>query len=392
MREGDTRDALVPIPSDPRDLEALRSELDVQRDRDASFEDGDILGSMCTAPHPEARRAYEAFLEGNLGDPSLFPGTRDLEAQAGTHLLDLVSAPSSAEAVFTSGGSEANLVALRIAREETGGSEVLLPETAHFSFRKACSILDLEPVWIPTTDGEQAEVSAVEDAVGPETACVVGVAGTTEFGTVDPLPELAAVAGEAGVPLHVDAALGGFILPFLEDLPDLDLARDGVVSITLDPHKMGRAAIPCGGLAVASSDLAEGVAVESPYVSTAKQVHVTGTRPGAAPVAAYAAMEALGRSGYEEQARRCLRNARYLAEEARRVGATVPVDPVLNVVSVACPGPEAARDALAEAGFHVNLAPATGGIKVVCMPHVTRDRLDDLVPELAEVLKGQGVA
>jgi hypothetical protein len=40
----------------------------------------------------------------------------------------------------------------------------------------------------------------------------------------------------------------------------------------------------------------------------------------------------------------------------------------------------------------VNLAPATGGIKVVCMPHVTRDRLDDLVTELAEVLKGQGVA
>lgn len=381
---------MAPIPPEPLEAEALRMELEVHRRRDASFEEGEILGSMCTTPHPEARRAYEAYLEANLGDPALFPGARELEARAEDHLLDLVGAPAGGRALFTSGGSEANLVALRIAREATGGTEVVLPETAHFSFEKACELLGLTPRWVPVDGGRRADVEAVDAAVGPETAAIVAVAGTTEFGTVDPLPELADVAAGSDVPLHVDAALGGFVLPFLEDLPDLDLSLGGVASVTLDPHKMGRAPIPCGGLALARGDRVDEVAVESPYVSTPKQATVTGTRPGAAPVAAYAAMEALGRTGYGEQARRCLRNARYLADEARRVGATVPVDPVLNVVAVEAPDPEAAREALAREGFHVNLAPATGGIKVVCMPHVRREHLDAFVPALADVLKAQG--
>lgn len=381
---------MAPIPPDPRDAEDLRTELEVHRYRDASFEDGEILGSMCTAPHPEARRAYEAHLEANLGDPALFPGSREIEARAEEHLLDLVQAPAAGRALFASGGSEANLIALRVAREAAGGTEVVLPETAHFSFEKACDLLGLTPRRIPVTEAKRADVEAAREATGSDTACLVAVAGTTEYGTVDPVPELAEIAREAGVPLHVDAALGGFVLPFVDDLPDLDLGLEGVASMTLDPHKMGRAPIPCGGLALAEAARVDEVAVESPYVSTRKQATVTGTRPGAAPVAAYAAMEALGREGYEEQARRCLRNARYLAEEARRVGAAVPVDPVLNVVSIEAPDPEGAREALAEAGFHVNLAPATGGVKVVCMPHVTRQHLDAFVPALADVLKAQG--
>ncbi len=366
------------LPPKGRDAQEVQRDLDAALSRDATFESGRILGSMCTQPHPVALEAYTRFLATNLGDPALFPGTAELEARAQEHLARLLHAGPDSRVLFTTGGTEANFTGLRIARERTGKQEVVLPETAHFSFDKACSILELTPRRARVQPDYTVDVDHVRELVGSDTGCIVGVAGNTEFGAVDPVPELAEVALTHDVPLHVDAAYGGFVLPFLDPNPHppFDLGVEGVTTVTVDPHKMGMAPIPAGALAVQDEADVERISTESPYVSTDKQATLQGTRPGAAPAAAWTAMQVLGEAGYRSTVTRCLRDARFLADEVQARGAAVALDPPpLGVVAIPMPDPQAAAEALAREGWHVNLAPMSGGIKVVVMPHVHREHL-----------------
>src|ERR1041385_2252855 len=227
------------------------------RGDDFSFEDGaarrgEILGSMCTAPHEIAAEAHAMFLETNLGDPGHFPGTARLERELLEDLKELLHAPAGAEGRYLTGGSEANLLACYIAREKTGKRTIVLPESGHFSFEKAARPPGRELDWGPTRADGRADPARMAKAMGKHAALAIAVAGTTELGLVDPIAELGAAAAKAKVPLHVDAAYGGYILPFLADASrtpkPFDFAVPGVWSVAMDPHKMGMATIPGGAL------------------------------------------------------------------------------------------------------------------------------------------------
>src|SRR5512145_2147188 len=105
-----------------------------------------ILSSMCTVPHAVAVRAHCMFMETNLGDPGLFPGTMGLEQLLVSRFASLFHCPD-AGGYATSGGTESNIQALRLAkahRRETGSPNIIVPDSAHFSFKKACDLLCLE--------------------------------------------------------------------------------------------------------------------------------------------------------------------------------------------------------------------------------------------------------
>jgi tyrosine decarboxylase/aspartate 1-decarboxylase len=344
---------------------------------------------MCTAPHPIAVQAYQLFLETNLGDPAWCRGAQEAERQALAAIAGLLRGPPASAGLFVSGGAEANLTGLRIARR-SGLREVILPRSAHFSFVKACDLLDMEPRWADLRPDHTVDPASVEAQLSPNTAAIVAIAGTTELGVVDPVPELAALAREGGVHLHVDAAYGGFVIPFLqrlgESLPAFDLAVEGVGSLTIDPHKMGLAPIPAGCLLVQDRDLLQRISVPTPYVSTDAQASLVGTRPGAAAAAAHAVLQHLGESGYMEVVGRCMANARLLARLLREAGLPPVMEPVLPVVAVPVPKPERVRAVLQEQGWFVSLAPLNRGIKVVCMPHVTRGSIEGFVPTLVQAV------
>src|SRR5688572_29267550 len=114
-------------------LRQVRKALAQARSEDWSFEDGEILGSMCTEPHEVAAEAHAQFLNTNLGDPGHFPGTARLEREVLDDLLQLTRAPSGAAGRFLTGGTEANVLAAFLAREVTGRREIVLPESGHFS-------------------------------------------------------------------------------------------------------------------------------------------------------------------------------------------------------------------------------------------------------------------
>ncbi|WP_290814257.1 tyrosine decarboxylase MfnA [Halovivax sp.] len=339
-----------------------------------------VLSSMCTKPHPAAREAAERFLATNPGDPGTYPAVAELEARA-VSLLGEVTALPDPSGYVASGGTEANIQAVRIARERSDARRpnVVVPGSGHFSFRKAADLLGVELRIAPTDDDRRADAEAVCQCVDDETALVVGVAGSTEYGRVDPIPALGEIARDTDALFHVDAAWGGFVLPFA-DRP-WNFADAPVDTMTIDPHKMGQAAVPAGGLLVRDERLLDELAVDTPYLETTAQATLTGTRSGAGVASAVAAMEALWPAGYAAQYERSRANAAWLAGALADLSFDV-VEPTLPIV--AADVSSGAFEALRNEGWRLSRTGA-GELRVVCMPHVSRAMLESFVDDLAAI-------
>ncbi len=187
---------------------------------------------------------------------------------------------------------------------------LIKPETAHPAFDKACHLFGVElrraPVDPATT---QVDVDWVADHVDDQTVAIVGSACNYGYGTVDPIGELSDVAVERGVGLHVDGCLGGFILPFGQelgyDVPIFDYRLPGVTSISADTHKYGYA---LQGHVGASPSATRRCATPSTSILTdwsgGKYCSpgMEGSRSGGLLAATWAAMVQLGREGYRRDA------------------------------------------------------------------------------------------
>jgi len=335
-----------------------------------------VLSSMCTRPHPVAREAAERFLATNPGDPGTYETVAELEGEVVATLGEITGLEDPAGYV-TSGGTEANLQALRIARErtDTGDPNVVAPAHVHFSVTKAADVLGLELRTAPPVD-RRADPDALARLVDADTVCVVGVAGTTAWGTVDPIPAIADVAAEADALCHVDAAWGGFYLPFTDHA--WHFGHADVDTLTIDPHKAGQAAVPAGGLLARSEELLAELAVKTPYLASRDQVTLTGTRSGAGVASAAAALDQLWPAGYREEYRRAMGDAEWLADRLAERGHDV-VGPELPIVAADLSTPM--TDELRERGWRVATT-GDGEIRIVCMPHVTRSTLRSFVADL----------
>ncbi|PSP89398.1 tyrosine decarboxylase MfnA [Halobacteriales archaeon QS_4_66_20] len=310
-----------------------------------------VLTSMCTEPHPRAREAAERFLATNPGDPGTYEAVAGLEAEA-VEKLGAIAGLSEPAGYVSSGGTESNIQAVRIARNraDTDEPNVVAPTSAHFSFRKAAELLGVELRTAPTVD-HRADADAVAELIDDDTVAVVGVAGSTEYGVVDPIPALSELATDAGALCHVDAAWGGFYLPFTDH--DWHFGHADVDTLTIDPHKAGRAAVPAGGLLARSESLFDDLAVDTPYLESTAQITLTGTRSGAGVASAVA--DALASRGHDV------------------------FGPELPLVTADLSVPM--TDELRDRGWRVSKT-GSGELRIVCMPHVTRSMLRSFVADL----------
>ena len=350
---------------------------------------------MCTHPHPFATKVFEAYIERNLGDPRLFPKTAEMEKEVVSMLGELLSHPNVAGYIVT-GGTEANIMALWVARNfsKKRRGAVVASEEAHFSIAKACDLLGLEfrvaPCRDYVLDVEEARKLLDEDVVA-----VVGVAGTTGLGLVDPIEELAEVAEEAGVYLHVDAAFGGLVLPFLKELgaevPRFDFSLEPVQSMTVDPHKMGLAPIPAGAVLFRREEMLDSIAVEAPYLTGGLYFVKTlsGTRSGASAIAAWALFKHLGKKGYRELVARCMKLTEYLVKRVEELPDwSVVAKPVMNLVGVRHKriSIERIMEELTKKGWAVSRH--RDFLRIVVMPHLNTNIIDDFIQDLVEVGRG----
>ena len=371
--------------------EEVRRLLREARRRDMSYSSGRILSSMCTSPLPIAERAFCEFLETNLGDPGLFRGTRELEKHAVKAMGSLLGNPG-AKGFIVSGGTEANITALWAAREIAGVAqpEVVVPETAHFSFEKAARMLGLKLVKAGVGEDNTVMARDVERKLSRRTVAIVGIAGNTEYGAVDDIASLAEIALERGLYLHVDAAFGGFVLPFLKELGyptrDFDFSLRGVCSITVDPHKMGLAPVPAGCVLFRDESYLEPLQVESPYLTQPRQCTLLGTRSGASAAAVFAALTFLGKEGYRRVVRRCMEVTRLLREGLLALGMRVP-QPWMNILVFDHPQREALAKGLRTRGWVVSRT-RRREIRLVIMPHVRREHAEQFLQDAEAVVRG----
>ena len=238
------------------------------------------------------------------------------------------------------------------------------------------------------------DINSVEKKINKNTAGVVGVAGSTELGIIDDIPKLSDICKDNNIFLHVDAAFGGFVIPFLKDLdynvPDFDFKLKGVSTISIDEHKMGYSAIPLGILIIRDKKWIDEISVESHCVSGKKQAGILGTRSGGPVAAAYAVTKYLGKEGYKKLIKECMNTTNYTEKRIDEIGLNLAVKPTMNVLGVKLKNPSRVVKKLAEYKWKVNKMERLSCIRIVCMPHVTKKTIDKFIPDLEKTCKKVG--
>lgn len=376
-----------------RSRKAVATALKKIHEQDLKYRDGRILCSMCTEPHPAAKNAHKRFLSSNLGDAGLFPGSLQLEKKVIAQLAAILHGESST-GLIVSGGTEANLLALLAARNMANVSnpEVVLPQSAHFSFNKICNLLRIKQVQASLDKSFRVNPLSVEKCLSKNTIAIVGTAGTAELGAVDPIDKLSEIAVEHGAYLHVDAAFGGLIIPFLTNAATFDFRLQGVNSITVDPHKMGLATVPAGGIIFRDITCLSHIKTETPYLTEGAQYTFVGTRSGASVAATWAVFESLGREGFTETVNRCLKVTQYLSTGVKSQGFKLVTEPALNIVAFRCSNSKLLTEVLRQRGWIVSYVPRLDCVRIIVMPHLKKRHITAFLKELSDLTRAQAAA
>ena len=384
------------MQDEPISKEEILKKLSEIEKLDQKYSNGRILGSMCTEAHPFAKEVYCKFLDTNLGDPGLFKGTKCLEEEVVKSIGNLLSLDNAYGNIVT-GGTEANLMAIRAARNHARkykgivNGEIIIPRSAHFSFKKAADMLNLKIVEAKLDDNYKIDVESVKENITDKTVAIVAIAGTTELGLIDPIEEISKIAHENNIYFHVDAAFGGFSIPFLKeaghDLPGFDFSLEGVCSITVDPHKMGLAPIPAGGIIFRKEEYLEVMAIDSPYLTVKTQSTIVGTRLGASAAATYAIINYFGKKGYSQLVQEAMENTYFLKEGLEDLGYDIVCEPELNILAFNHPKIETHEFAekLEKLGWLVSVAKCPVAIRIVLMNHIKKSHLKELLEDLEKI-------
>lgn len=304
------------MPAKGLSAEEIRRQLESFKYKDINWPSGKFFGYVFYPAediYQVAKDAYASYFATNGLNPSAFPSLRKMETDVVSMSANLLNGGDAVTGVMTSGGTESIMMALLSAREWAvkqhrvkGTPEVLVPATAHPAFAKACHFFGLKLVEAPVRADFRADVLEMKKRISANTIMLVGSAPQFPRGVIDPIAEIAALAQERGLLCHVDACVGGFLLPFLEaggvKLPPFDFRLPGVTSISADLHKYGYAAKGASVILYRNRELRKGQF----YIKTDWTGGIygspsfAGTRPGGAIAAAWAVMNYVGMERYTQ--------------------------------------------------------------------------------------------
>ncbi len=305
--------ATIPQKGLPKD-EVLRA-LEDFRHKDVPWREGKAFGYVFDAKHEAldaGKKAYLAFLSENGLDPTSFPSLLRLENDVIRMCANHVHGDASVVGNFTSGGTESIILAMKAARDwarvhrpEVKTPRILAPVTAHAAFHKAAHYLGLAiDTFAADPETHRADVAAGRAAITPDTIALIGSAPSYAHGVIDDIPGLASLAKEHGLWFHVDACMGGVLLPFMEKLGEsvapFDFRVENVWSLSMDLHKYGFC--PKGASIVLYRD--KGLRKHQIYACaewtgyTIVNAAVQSSKSGGPLAAAWATMMCMGEDGY----------------------------------------------------------------------------------------------
>jgi len=338
------------LPADGTPAEELIAQLDELRAADQPTTGGRAWQYSYDPARPEVKelagQAFTIGLGANALDPTAFPSVMSLENEVVAMAAELLGGGPGTAGTFTSGGTESIFLAVKAAREarpDLDRPRMVVPVSAHAAFHKAAHYLGIELVPAQLDPGSlRADPDSVRDAIDDATVLVVASAYGFAHGVIDPVEEIAALAAERGVPCHVDACMGGLMLPFLRELGEpirpFDLGVAGVTSLSADLHKYGYAPKGASVVLFADADMRRrsyyGCARWPGY--TLANTTVQSSRSGGPLAAAWTVMRHLGRAGYLELARRALEATRVVRAGVDSIDALrVLGEPDANVMALA---------------------------------------------------------
>ena len=334
------------LPNEGRDRDSILTELrEMATTEDAFWHTGKASGSFYCGDTDHYEFMSEAFgLYGHMNalQRDVCPSATRFEGEIIAMGLDLFNAGANAGSdpvgMITSGGSGSILHAMLAYREDALTNRgitrpnLVKPETGHPAFDKACHLLGVE-LRIAPIDAATAQVSvaALEALIDDQTMAILGSASNYGYGTIDPIEELGRVALAHDVGLHVDGCLGGFILPFGEQLgypiPAFDFRVPGVTTISADTHKYGYGLKGTSLLLFRERALRDGQYFFQTNWSGGKYCSpgIDGSRSSGLLAATWAGMVATGRTGY-------LRYAKDIFETGAAMQAAVRSHPALRLI------------------------------------------------------------
>ena len=314
--------------------------------------------------------ASQMFASSNGLNPMAFQSLKRFESEVVRMTADLLHGDSDVSGIMTSGGTESCLLAVKTYRDmgqKKGikNPEMILPESAHVAWEKGAEYFNVKAIHVPLDKEYRMDVAKVRKAVSRRTIMILGSAPGYPHGVVDPIEQLGAIAHKKNIPLHVDACVGGYLLPFVERLgypvPKFDFRIKGVTSMSADTHKYGYSAKGASTILYRSIDILAHqmfVFTEWPGGIFASP-GLLGTRPGGNIAAAWAAMQAMGESGYLENAKKIMDTTRQLIQGIEAIeGLEVVGKPDMSLVAYKSSskkiGIYAIGDQMEKKGWHID--------------------------------------
>ncbi len=313
--------AAMPQSGRPRG-EIIAELTEIATTEDEVWEHGGCSGTMYCGDHDHyafMAKAFELFAHVNVLQRDMCPSATRFEGEIIAMTLDLLHSTAvvgtEPAGMVTSGGSGSILHAVLAYREQGVRNgitrpNIVKPETGHPAFDKAGHLLGVEVRRAPIDpQTSRADPDAMATLVDDQTVALIGSATNYGYGTIDPIADLGELALDRGVGLHVDACLGGFILPWGEelgyDIPCWDFRLPGVTTISADTHKYGYGFKGTSVLAFADIALRDGQYFFVTDWTGGKYCSpgIEGSRSGGLLAATWASMVSLGREGYLEHAR-----------------------------------------------------------------------------------------
>jgi len=411
----------VRLPESGRSPDEVLAEMERMAKDDPRWREGRTFSLVYHAGEAHDRflhRAYEKFFSENGLNPTAFRSLKRFETDVVQIAAGLLGGDDETVGVLTAGGTESILLAMKAYRDRfrrglrlPGKPRVVIPESAHVAFEKAAEYFDLQLVRVPLDSDFRVDLDALRRRLLPGTALVVASAPCYPYGVIDDVAEIGRMCQKRNIPLHVDACLGGFLLPFLEKLgeplPPWDFRVPGVTSISADLHKYGYSAKGASVLLWRSMEYMR----HQFFISTDwcggvfASAGILGTRPGGGYAAAWGALQVLGESGYRELHGKALSSARRIMDGIRAIpGLEILGNPPATIFAYRSTDPGinifAVGDRLAARGWHVDRQQHPSCLHaMITAAHesVTEAFLSDVRAAVAEVrsrpeLAGEGEA
>ncbi|HDP34497.1 MAG TPA: aspartate aminotransferase family protein, partial [Candidatus Hydrogenedentes bacterium] len=246
----------IRIPEKGQSHDAILEQMNHFRENDADWRGGrtwSLVYSLGDGHTAFLKEAHGRFFSENALNPLAFKSLKRFESEVVRMTADMLHGDDNVVGTMTAGGTESCMLAVKTYRDMARAKrpwlrkpEMIAPESVHVAFEKGAHYFDVKLTRVPVDANYRVDPEAVRKRVNRNTILIIGSAPSYPYGVVDPIPALGEVAQQAGLPLHVDGCLGGFMLPFVEKLgyalPPFDFRVPGVTSMSADVHKYGYSA------------------------------------------------------------------------------------------------------------------------------------------------------